>query len=56
MQHKLYTIHSKWDWNETKMLIEFLSHRFEVKGCSHGVKIKEYSDWVEVKGYSHGFM
>ena len=25
MQHILYTIHSKWDWNESKMLIEFLS-------------------------------
>ena len=25
MQHILYTIHSKWDWNESKMFIEFLS-------------------------------
>ena len=25
MQHTLYTIHSKWDWDESKMLIEFLS-------------------------------
>ena len=25
MKHKLYTIHNKWDWNESKMLIEFLT-------------------------------
>ena len=25
MQYILYTIHSKWYWNESKMLIEFLS-------------------------------
>ena len=25
MQHIFYTIHSIWDWNESKMLTEFLS-------------------------------